>query len=82
MESYGVNSQAVEEAFVGSFFLDNQLAQECTVQPEQLSSPALRILYSVIQSLTKKGKPIDPVTVLEEIGVDRIGSVGGITYII
>ncbi|NWQ41932.1 replicative DNA helicase [Bacillus sp. EB106-08-02-XG196] len=82
MESYVVNSQAVEEAFVGSFFLDNQLAQECTVQPEQLSSPALRILYSVIQSLTKKGKPIDPVTVLEEIGVDRIGSVGGITYII
>jgi replicative DNA helicase len=82
MESYGVNSQAVEEAFVGSFFLDNELVQGCSVQPEQLSSPTLRNLYSVIQSLTKKGKPIDPVTVLEEIGADRIGSVGGITYII
>jgi replicative DNA helicase len=82
MVSYGVNSQAVEEAFVGSFFLDNELAQGCSVQPEQLSSPTLRNLYSVIQSLTKKGKPIDPVTVLEEIGADRIGSVGGITYII
>jgi replicative DNA helicase len=82
MESYGVNSQAVEEAFIGSFFLDNELAQGCSVQPEQLSSPPLRTLYTVIQSLTKKGQPIDPITVLEEIGVDRIGSVGGMTYIV
>jgi replicative DNA helicase len=82
MESYGVNSQAVEEAFVGSFFLDNELAQGCSIHPEQLSSPTLRNLYRVIQSLTKKGKPIDAVTVLEELGADRIASVGGITYIV
>lgn len=82
MESYGVNSQAVEEAFVGSFFLDNELAQDCSVQPEQLASPVLRRLYSVIQSLTAKGKPIDTVTVLEEIGEHRISSVGGFSYIV
>ncbi|MDQ1000400.1 replicative DNA helicase [Neobacillus niacini] len=82
MENYGVNSEAVEEAFVGSFFLDNGLAQGCSVQPEQLSSPALRNLYKVIQTLSKKGKPIDLVTVLEEMGAERIGSVGGMSYIV
>jgi hypothetical protein len=38
MENYGVSSEAVEEAFVGSFFLDNKLAQECSVKPEQVAS--------------------------------------------
>ncbi|WP_254842801.1 DnaB-like helicase N-terminal domain-containing protein [Bacillus sp. MRMR6] len=82
MENYGVNSQAVEEAFVGSFFLDNELAQDCRVQPEQLSSPVLRRLYMVIQSLTKKGKPIDLITILDEIGAEQICNLGGITYIV
>jgi replicative DNA helicase len=81
MESYEVNSQRVEEAFVGSFFLDNELAQGCSIQPKQLFSPVLRNLYTVIQSLAKKGQPIDPVTVLEEIGGEQIGSVGGMSYI-
>lgn len=82
MESYGVNSEAVEEAFVGSFFLDNKLAEGCSVQPEQLSSPVLRKLYKVIQSLIKKGQPIDYITVLDEMGVDQIDGVGGMSYII
>ncbi|MFB3163841.1 replicative DNA helicase [Neobacillus sp. 179-J 1A1 HS] len=82
MENYSVSSEAVEEAFVGSFFLDNKLAQECSVQPEQLSSPNLRKLYTVIQSLTKKGQPIDFVTVLDEMGQEQLGSIGGMTYIV
>lgn len=81
MNTYEMNCQAVEEAFVGSFFLDNELAQDCLVQPEQLSSPILRKLYSAIQSLTNKGKPIDLLTVLEEIGTHKIRTVGGIEYI-
>jgi replicative DNA helicase len=82
MEYYGINSQAVEEAFVGSFFLDNELAQECSVQPEQLSSLHLRKLYTVIQSLVKKGQPIDYITVLDEMGVDQMRDLGGMTYIL
>jgi replicative DNA helicase len=37
MESYEGNSQRVEEAFVGSFFLDNELARDLNVSVIALS---------------------------------------------
>ncbi|WP_231505623.1 replicative DNA helicase [Bacillus sp. EB01] len=75
-----VNYEA-EEAFVGSFFLDGTLMQECTVQPIQLYTYKLRSLFSVICRLYEKGKPIDIITVAEEAGIQELESLGGIGYL-
>jgi len=74
-------SQEAEQAFVGAFFLDEGLIKESTLRPEQLYSPRLRMIYSAMQSLDNKGKPVDMVTLIEEIGVDRLEGLGGVSYI-
>jgi replicative DNA helicase len=70
-----------EEAFVGSFFLDAELVKECNVRPEQLYFPHLRLIYTGIRSLVEKGMPVDLVTILTEIGGERIRTTGGMCYI-
>ncbi|WP_066303968.1 replicative DNA helicase [Bacillus sp. FJAT-29814] len=74
-------NQEAEEAFVGSFFLDGDLVKECNVRPEQLHLPHLRLIYAGIRSLVETGKPVDLVTILNEIGVERIRTSGGMCYI-
>lgn len=70
-----------EEALIGAFFLDGGLVYECTIQPEQLYTKKLQLLLKAIQLLAEKGKPIDVISVIEEIGYDQIENIGGISYI-
>ncbi|SFA86408.1 MULTISPECIES: replicative DNA helicase [unclassified Bacillus (in: firmicutes)] len=70
-----------EAAVVGAFFLDNELVKECTIRPEHLYSPKLRLLYTAIRHLDEKGRPIDPITVCEELGNRNIQRLGGVSYI-
>ncbi len=81
MEERPLYSKEVEEAFVGALLLDGDLAKESTIKPEQLYMSRLRVLFAAIQRLCKKGKPIDPVSVIEEVGLDNVESVGGISYV-
>lgn len=74
-------NQEAEEAFVGSFFLDGGLMQECAVQPEQLYTYKMKSLFAVMLRLYEKGKPIDVVSVVEEAGVQEIAQLGGISFI-
>ncbi|RHW43471.1 replicative DNA helicase [Neobacillus notoginsengisoli] len=74
-------NQEAEEAFVGAFFLDGALMQECSVQPEQLYNYRLRRLFAVLQRLHEKGKPIGIISVAEEAGIKELESLGGISYI-
>ena len=74
-------NQEAEEALVGAFFLDNELVKECGLRPEQLYSWELRLIYKAIRSLDEKGKPIDIITVIDELGIPNLQMVGGVSYI-
>jgi replicative DNA helicase len=78
MEQYHFEAEA---ALVGAFFLDPELVKECTIRPEQLYTRKLRLIFSAIRSLDEKGKPIDVIAVVEEIGFETIEAVGGISFI-
>jgi replicative DNA helicase len=81
MEGFEPYSQSAEEAFVGAFFSDPELLKECNIRPEQLYSPRLRMLYRAIRSLDEKGKPIDVIALIEELGPEKMEGVGGVSYI-
>ncbi|GIN93743.1 replicative DNA helicase [Siminovitchia terrae] len=81
MKERPLYSKEVEEAFVGALLLDGELAKESTIKPEQLYMSRLRVLFAAIQCLCKKGEPIDPVSVIEEVGLDNVERVGGISYV-
>ena len=68
MEGFEPYSLEAEAAFVGAFFSEPELLKECTIRPEQLYSPRLRQLYKAIRSLDEKGKPIDVIALIEELG--------------
>jgi replicative DNA helicase len=74
-------NQEAEEAFIGSFFLDGSLVKEATIKPEHLYSPKLRLMYTAIRSLDEKGKPIDVISFIDELGTDRLQWLGGLTYL-
>jgi replicative DNA helicase len=81
MEGIEPHNQRAEEAFVGAFFSDPELVKECTIRPEQLYSRRLRQLYSAIRSLDEKGKPIDVIALIDELGPQGLEGVGGVSYI-
>ena len=74
-------NEEAEEALVGAFFLEEELVKECTIRPEQLYSWKLRLIYTAIRSLDEKGKPIDIITVVEELGLPNLKMAGGVSYI-
>ncbi|WP_316572721.1 replicative DNA helicase [Neobacillus sp. YIM B06451] len=74
-------NEEAEEAFVGSFFLDGGLVQECTVKPDQLYTYKMRRIFAVILLLAEKGKPVDVISVAEEAGPQELENLGGISFI-
>jgi replicative DNA helicase len=81
MRDQGLFNQEAEEALVGALFLEEGLVKDCTIQPDQIYSHRLRTLLSAIKSLDDKGRPIDVISVVEEIGVQNLEGIGGICYI-
>ena len=74
-------NEEAEEALVGAFFLEEELVKECTIRPEELYSWKLKLIYKAIRSLDEKGKPIDIISVVEELGISNLQMVGGVSYI-
>jgi replicative DNA helicase len=81
MEGFEPYSLEAETAFVGSFFSEPELLKECTIRPEQLYSTRLRQLYRAIRSLEEKGKPIDEIALIEELGPKGMEGLGGVSYV-
>jgi replicative DNA helicase len=81
MEEYGLYSLKAEQAVVGAIYLEEALIKECTILPEHLYSGRLRKLFSVMKELSAKGTPIDIISIMEEIGIENLESVGGVSYI-
>ncbi|MFJ7727881.1 replicative DNA helicase [Neobacillus sp. NPDC097160] len=81
MEGHEPFNQEAEEAMVGAFFLDGDLVKECGIRPEQLFSWKLQLIYSAIRHADGKGKPIDVITVVEELGIEKVKMIGGVSYL-
>ncbi|WML48505.1 replicative DNA helicase [Neobacillus sp. PS3-34] len=75
-----VNTEA-EQAAVGALFLEDGLIKDCTITPDQLFSRKLRKLLAAMKELDEKGKPIDVISVVEQIGANNLEDIGGISYI-
>ncbi|MEH7072571.1 DnaB-like helicase N-terminal domain-containing protein [Neobacillus drentensis] len=74
-------NKRAEEVLVGAFFVDHQLLKECTIRPEQLYTWELRQIYTAIRRLDEVGKHVDLITLMDEVGDEKIGSYGGASYI-
>ncbi|PLS18710.1 replicative DNA helicase [Bacillus sp. M6-12] len=70
-----------EQALVGSLFLEVGLIQECTIQPNQLYTWQLRKLLEAMKQLHDMEKPIDVISVVEQIGPNNLKDIGGIGFI-
>lgn len=81
MNGFEPFNKRAEEVLVGSFFLDQHLVKECTIRPEQLYTWELRQIYTAIRRLDEKGKHVDLLTLMDEVGDENIGSYGGASYI-
>ncbi|MBU8878795.1 replicative DNA helicase [Bacillus sp. FJAT-29790] len=81
MQEFELFNQEAEEAVVGSLFLEEGLVKDCTIRPEQLYLKKLQRLFAAIKCLNEKGKPIDVISVVEEIVTQNLESIGGISYI-
>ena len=71
----------VEEAFIGSLFLDEDLIKDCTIRPEHLHVHKLRMIFTLMLRLVENGKPIDMVSVAEEAGNKHLENIGGGSYL-
>jgi replicative DNA helicase len=55
--------------------------KKCTLRPKEFSSWKLKQIYSVIRSHDEKERPIDIISVVEELGPTYLKMVGGVSYI-
>ncbi|MDQ0220743.1 replicative DNA helicase [Peribacillus cavernae] len=81
MEGIGLFNQEAEEALVGSLFLEEGIIKECIFQPEQLYNNRLKRILWAMKRVDEKGKPIDVILVMEQIGTQNLDKIGGVSYI-
>src|SRR4030042_7040144 len=78
------NSKDAERAILGAILLDNKLIYKVlsTLDGNDFYTEANRRIYTVMGEMETKNKPIDILTVKEELyKKDQLESVGGITYL-
>ena len=75
-------NQEAEQAVVGALFLQEGLVKECRIQPEQLFHPPLRRLLRAIKQVDAANKPIDTLSVMEQMGYEQLEKMGGLDYLV
>lgn len=73
-------NQEAEQYFVGCLLSEGELAKETKLQQKNLYLPALKIIFEAIKKVDEKGKPVDLVAIVEELG-PRLDHVGGVGYL-
>ncbi|MEH7122353.1 DnaB-like helicase N-terminal domain-containing protein [Bacillus sp. JJ1773] len=63
----GLFNQKAEEVVVGSFFLKEGLVKECTLRTDHFHMKELQRLFAIVKRLNENGKPIDMISILEEM---------------
>jgi len=75
-------NQEAEQAVVGALFLQEGLVKECRIQPEHLYHPPLRQLLRAIKQVDAEDKPVDTISVMEQMGYEQLESIGGLHYVV
>lgn len=70
-----------EQYLLGCILVDGDLIKEISLQPEHFYRASHRIIFAAMRELEKKDEPIDVVTVITQIGIDKADTVGGISYL-
>jgi replicative DNA helicase len=72
-----------EKYLLGGILRDPDLMDEVVevITPEDLFVPVHRRIYEAMCALFRRGEGIDYISVLNEIGVDRLDEVGGVEYL-
>lgn len=70
-----------ENQVIGAIFLDPTLYDQCRLRANDFLSPQSRILFSAFEQLAAKDKPINPVSVLETLGAEKVQAIGGTGFI-
>lgn len=81
MDELFLCSLDAEESVIGAILSDEDLIKECPLLPEQFGYKELGRIYWAMKTLEEKGKTIDLVNIVEQIGQDKLHKVKGISYI-
>lgn len=57
-----------EQSIIGAIFLENDAAARVALAPEEFYDPRARETFAAILRLRRKARPIDPVTIADELG--------------
>lgn len=71
-----------EASVVGAILLENDLMNDCTLEPHMIFSSDMRIIFNAMKQLHEKGIPIDFITIHEQLGPDNLEMVGGMSFIV
>jgi replicative DNA helicase len=80
LDTYLVNIEA-EQAVLGAILVEPDLIKDCILQPEHFGVPEHKNLFYVMRELDEKGKPIDPITIIERVGNAKVDKIGGVSYL-
>lgn len=77
-------SVEAENAVIGAMFLDKQCLEEAVdfLSKDDFYHPANAIIFEAIQEVHKQAKPVDMVTVVEQLQkTKKLDQVGGVSYL-
>lgn len=81
MNDHNYYNLDAEQAILGAIFMEPELIKDCRLQPNQVSPGRhFNILYTM-KDMDSKGIPIDFVTMVERVGNEKVGALGGISYL-
>ncbi|WP_257535534.1 replicative DNA helicase [Mesobacillus foraminis] len=69
-----------ENMVLGAIFLEPETIYELILEPCHFSSKKNQVIFHAMAELRDKTQPIDPVTMLEQLG-SQIENIGGISYL-
>src|SRR5271167_478174 len=76
-------SQEAERAVLGAILLNNKLyAQTAALTDDDFSLDAHRLIYSRMRDLQESGRPVDMITLVEELDRHKeVEAIGGVAYL-
>ncbi|WP_082252922.1 replicative DNA helicase [Bacillus sp. FJAT-27251] len=69
-----------ENMVLGAVFLEPKIINELILEHRHFSTIRNQMIYQAMLRLREKGRPIDMVTMIAELG-DELGNVGGVSYL-
>lgn len=70
-----------ECGILGSILIDNTIMNEITLMPEHIQHYHNKELFIAMKELSKKDRPINAITLIDQIGKDRLNQIGGSAHI-